>query len=63
MTNEDLVEEIYWSAHQHGVFEMFYNEVNNHLKKTTINDKSVIVEKVYYEYRKRGLIGELNNIN
>jgi hypothetical protein len=62
MTNEELIEEIYWTAHQYGVIDTFRDEVYNRLKTTTNRDNIVVVEEVYYEYIQNGLIGVSGNV-
>lgn len=62
MTNEELIEEIYWTAHQCGVIETFRNEVYNRLKTTSNNSNVVVIEEVYYEYIQKGLIEVSGNV-
>jgi hypothetical protein len=62
MTNEELIEEIYWTAHQHGVIDTFRDEVCVRLKNTTNNNSILVIEEVYYEYIKNGLIGVSGNV-
>lgn len=58
MTNEEILEEIYSSVHQHDVLDEFSNEVNHLMKfgeKKTIYE---IVSDVYYSFIKKGIIKE-----
>ena len=56
MTNEEIVEELYWAAHRAGVFQEFSLEVNNRLKSVRPENRNEVVENVYREFRKNGLI-------
>jgi DNA-directed RNA polymerase delta subunit len=58
MTNEEILEEIYFQVHKSGIFNEFINEVNKLLKltKQTLYE---IVNKVYYEFVSKGLIIEV----
>lgn len=59
MTNEEIVEEIYWSAHNSGLFDEFSSKVNNRLKSLDMSkniERINVVEEVYYEFVKSGLI-------
>jgi len=62
MTNEELIEEIYWTAYQYGVIDTFRDEVCVRLKNTTNNNSILVIEEVYYEYIKNGLIGVSGNV-
>jgi len=59
MTNEELLEELYWKAHHCGVFENFRNDVSLRLKDAINVEIIHVVESVYYEYIKNGLISEV----
>lgn len=59
MTNEEIIEELYWSAHNNGIFKEFSEKVHIRLKSLEMNkniDKINIVEEVYYEFVNNGLI-------
>lgn len=58
MTNEEILEEIYFQVHKSGIINEFINEVNKLLKltKQTLYE---IVNKVYYEFVSKGLIIEV----
>ena len=43
MTNEEIVEELYWNAHNNGLFDEFSQNVNNRLKSL---DKSKNIERI-----------------
>jgi hypothetical protein len=63
MTNEEIIEELYWSAHRAGVFQEFSLEVNNRLKLVRPENRIGVVEQVYREYRKDGLIPTGREVN
>ncbi len=56
MTNEEIVEELYWSAHRANVFTEFSVKVNDISKLNPSRDKIDIVEEVYREFRLNGMI-------
>ena len=56
MTNEEIIEELYWSAHRAGVFQEFSLEINKRLKLVRPENRVKVVEEVYREYRKDGSI-------
>jgi hypothetical protein len=61
MTNEELLEEFYWKAHHFGVFENFRKDVSLKLKKSTDVENITVVESVYNDYIKNGLISEASH--
>lgn len=63
MTNESLIEELYWEAHSCGVFNEFHNDISEKIKNSYNVDNVIIVEDVHREYIKRGFISESCNIN
>ena len=58
MSNEEILEEIYGTAHKCGVFNEFITEVNKLLKT---NNETIyqIAGQVYYEFKQKGLIIEV----
>jgi hypothetical protein len=56
MTNEEIIEELYWSAHRANVFTEFSSKVNDVTKINPSRDKIDVVEEVYREFRSNGLI-------
>lgn len=57
MTNEEIIEELYYTAFTHGVIESFRQDVG--LKAQTNSEKLdmvTIVEEVFNSYVKEGLI-------
>lgn len=56
MTNEELIEEIYWTAHNSGVFKEFQEYVNGKLKLSSKRNPSEVVEECYYHFIECGKI-------
>lgn len=56
MSNEEILEEIYFEVHRHDLLDVFTNEVNR-IKKTE-NKKTIyeIVTDVYHNFLKEGII-------
>lgn len=62
MTNEKLIDDLYWSAHYSGVFEKFRDDVSKKINENQNSDRISIIESVYNQYVNNGLINELDNI-
>lgn len=58
MSNEEILEEIYGTAHKCGVFNEFITEVNR-LLNTTNKTIYEITGQVYHEFKQKGLIIEV----
>ncbi len=58
MTNEEIIEELYWAAHISGVFNEFSTEVTSKLLDKNEMDRISVVESVYYQYVNNGLISK-----
>jgi hypothetical protein len=56
MSNEEHVEEMYYFAHISGVFQEFSNEVTKLKKNDPKKNLSEIVENVFDDFIKEGLI-------
>lgn len=56
MSNEEHVEEMYYFAHQSGVFNEFLYEVVELRKNNPLKDMCEVVEYVFDEFVNNGLI-------
>lgn len=56
MSNEEHVEEMYYFAHISGVFKEFSNEVTRIKNSTPKREFSAVVEDVFDEFVREGLI-------
>lgn len=63
MTNEEIIEELYWAAHRANVFEDFRKEVSQLMKQNPSMEMVDAVEDVYRKYRKSELIPTGRNVN
>jgi hypothetical protein len=57
MTNEEILEELYYIAESSGVFEEFSENVNNLLYNSKFSIHEA-VERTHLEFIKKGLISE-----
>jgi hypothetical protein len=58
MTNEDILEEIYFVVRQNDVLDSFSEQVNRLLKFGEKKHLYEVVNEVYYKFIKEGLIKE-----
>jgi hypothetical protein len=63
MTNEEIIEELYWSAHRAGVFDEFRGEIGKITKNNPKTSMIDAAEQVYRRFRQEGLIRDGRNIN
>lgn len=63
MTNEEIIEELYWSAHRANVFPQFREEIHQQLKSNPSISMIDAAENVYRRFRKEGLIPTGRNVN
>jgi hypothetical protein len=63
MTNEEIIEELYWSAHRAGVLEQFRSEVSEITKNNPKTKMIDAAEQVYRRFRIEGLIRDGRNVN
>ena len=56
MSNDEHVEEMYYFSHISGVFKEFSDEVNKFKKNNPKKDFSEVVENVFDDFIKEGLI-------
>lgn len=56
MTNEEYVEEILYTAHQHGVYNDILNEVDIQMKTNFPKTFQEVLSEVFYKLVKEGKI-------
>lgn len=56
MTNEEYVEEILYTAHQHGVYNDILNEVDRQMKNSVPKTFQEVLSEVFYKLVQEGKI-------
>ena len=61
MSNEEILEEIYFDVRKNNVLDEFSDEVNKVIKSTNQRTLYDIVSEIYYNFISKGLIKNQSN--